>query len=176
MAAAPIRRVRNPYGVGVEMNDDRPPASGERDWIAMTSHALPTELATTWASEPGCGAIVSFSGTVRDHSPGRADVTALEYEAYPEQAVPRLVAVAAGARRQWPMIGRLVLLHRLGRLTVGQVSVVVVVSTPHRAEAFAAAEYCIDTLKRTVPIWKRETWGDGTDWSACDHAIEDVAP
>jgi len=141
----------------------------------MTDQELPTGLAHAWVSEPGCGAIVSFAGAVRDHSPGRVDVTALEYETYPEYAVPRLVDVAAGARRQWPMIGRLVLLHRLGRLTVGQLSVLVVVSTPHRGEAFAAAEYCIDTLKRTVPIWKRESWAGGTDWSACHHDIEDVA-
>lgn len=174
-AVAPTRRARNPYGVGVDMISGQPPAAGQRDWIAVTSEELPAELARTWASEPGCGAIVSFSGTVRDHSPGRADVTALEYEVYPEYAIPRLADVAAGARRQWPMIGRLALLHRMGRLTVGQVSVVAVVSTPHRGEAFAAAEYCVDTLKRTVPIWKRETWAGGTDWSECDHGIEDVA-
>ena len=154
----------------------QPPAVGERDWIAVTSQELPAELAQAWASEPACGAIVTFSGTVRDHSPGRAQVTSLEYEVYPDHAIPRLAEVAAGARRHWPAIGRLALLHRSGRLTVGQVSVVVVVSTPHRAEAFAAAEYCIDTLKRTVPIWKRETWAGGTDWSACAHDIEDVAP
>jgi molybdopterin synthase catalytic subunit len=72
------------------------------------------------------------------------------------------------------MVGRLVLLHRVGHLQVGEISVVVVVSTPHRGEAFAAAEYCIDTLKHSVPIWKRETWVGGTDWSVCVHDIEDV--
>ena len=59
------------------------------------------------------------------------------------------------------------LLHRVGRLEVGEVAVVVVASTPHRAEAFAAAQFCIDTLKHTVPIWKRETWEGGSDWSVC---------
>ena len=102
---------------------------------------------------------------MRDFSEGRPGVTALEYEVYPEQAIPRLRQVADAARRQWPMIGRLVLLHRIGRLEVGEISVVVVASTPHRAEAFEAARYCIDTLKHTVPIWKRETWAGGTDWS-----------
>lgn len=72
------------------------------------------------------------------------------------------------------MIGRIALLHRSGRLAVGEVSVVVVVSTPHRGEAFDAAEYCIDTLKRTVPVWKRETWSGGSDWSDCAHEIEEV--
>ncbi len=65
-------------------------------------------------------------------------------------------------------------MHRIGSLIVGDVSVVVVASTPHREEAFAAARYCIDTLKRTVPIWKRETWAGGSDWSVCSHPIEDV--
>ena len=82
--------------------------------------------------------------------------------------------MAAAARRRWPAVGRLALLHRVGLLAVGDVSVVVVASTPHRAEAFDAARYCIDTLKRTVPIWKRETWAGGTDWSQCAHDIEDV--
>jgi molybdopterin synthase catalytic subunit len=75
--------------------------------------------------------------------------------------------VAATARTRWPQIGRLALLHRVGRLEVGEVAVVVAASTPHRAEAFAAAQFCIDTLKHTVPIWKRETWEGGCDWSLC---------
>jgi molybdopterin synthase catalytic subunit len=101
-------------------------------------------------------------------------VTGLEYEIYPEQAVPRLGRIAAEARNRWPVLGRLALLHRVGVLAVGEVSVVVVASTPHRAEAFDAARYCIDSLKRSVPIWKRETWEDGTDWSLCSHDIEDI--
>ncbi len=145
-----------------------------QDWIAVTERALPVDRALAWATEPGCGAIVTFCGTVRDHSPGRRSVTSLEYEVYPEHAIPRLEEVAASARSRWPMIGRLALLHRSGRLVVGEVSVVVAVSTPHRAEAFDSAEYCIDTLKHTVPVWKRETWAGGTDWSWCAHEIEDV--
>ena len=147
----------------------------ERDWIAVSEQVLPTERAMTWVSEPASGAIVCFCGTVRDHSPGRESVTSLDYEVHPDHAVPRLAEVATSARHRWPMIGRLALLHRSGPLAVGEVSVVVVVATPHRAEAFDAAEYCIDTLKRTVPIWKRETWSGGTDWSACTQAIEDVS-
>jgi molybdopterin synthase catalytic subunit len=152
-----------------------PPEAGERSWIAVSEQVLPTEQAMAWASEPATGAIVCFCGTVRDHSPGRESVTSLEYEVHPDRAVPRLAEVATSARRRWPAIGRLALLHRSGLLAVGEVSVVVVVATPHRAEAFDAAEYCIDTLKRTVPIWKRETWSGGTDWSACTQAIEDVS-
>jgi len=139
------------------------------DWTAISEGELPVDAAWKWAGVAECGGIVTFCGTVRDHSAGRAGVTSLEYEAYEEHVVPRLAAVAASARTRWPEIGRLALLHRVGRLEVGEVAVVVVASTPHRAEAFAAAEFCIDTLKQTVPIWKRETWEGGSDWSVCAH-------
>jgi molybdopterin synthase catalytic subunit len=144
-------------------------------WITVTERSVAVDEVLTWVSRPNCGAIVSFVGMVRDHSDGRPSVTSLEYEIYPEQAVARLGDVADSAREQWPMIGRLALLHRAGLLAVGEVSVVVAVSTPHRGEAFDAGEYCIDTLKRTVPIWKRETWAEGADWSECVHEIEDVS-
>ncbi len=140
----------------------------------MTARTLAVDEVLAWVARPGCGAIVSFAGTVRDHSEGRPSVTSLEYEVYPEQAVVRLAEVATSARGKWPGVGRLALHHRVGRLHVGDVSVVVAVSTPHRGEAFDVAEHCIDTLKRTVPVWKRETWAGGTDWSACTHEIEDV--
>jgi molybdopterin synthase catalytic subunit len=158
-----------------EGEEARPPRSpGRQDWIALSDAPLPVQHALEWVSRPDCGGIVIFCGTVRDFSDGRPGVTALDYEVYPEQAVPRLDHVAAAARRQWPMIGRLVLLHRVGHLEVGEVSVVVAASTPHRDEAFDAARYCIDTLKHTVPIWKRETWAGGVDWSVCAHEAEDV--
>jgi len=153
----------------------RPPLEpAVRDWIAISDQPLPADLAQAWASQPDCGGIVSFCGTVRDHSDGRPDVTGLEYEVYPEQAVPRLEQVAATARHRWPMTGRLVLLHRIGQLAVGEVSVVVVASTPHRAEAFDVARFCIDTLKHTVPLWKKETWSGGSDWTVCDHDSQDI--
>jgi molybdopterin synthase catalytic subunit len=131
------------------------------------------DLAVKWAVLPHCGGSVTFCGTVRDHSEGHPGVTYLEYEAYLEQVVPRLTEVATTARSRWPDIGRLVLLHRIGRLEVGEVSVVVVTSTPHRAGAFASAQYCIDTLKQTVPIWKRETWAGGSDWTVCTNETAD---
>ena len=144
------------------------------DWTGLTADPLPLAEATTWAVLPGCGAVVTFAGTVRDHAEGRAGVTALEYEAYEEQVGPRLSAIAAEARRRWPAIGRVALLHRVGRLDLADVSVVVAVSTPHRPEAFDAARWCIDTLKATVPIWKRETWEGGTGWASCATEISDV--
>ena len=143
------------------------------DWIGVSESPLPVEQALTWASLPRCGGIVTFCGTVRDHSEGRPGVTLLEYEAYLEQVIPRLTKVADEARNRWSEIGRLVLLHRVGKLEVGDVSVVVVTSTPHRGEAFASAEFCIDTLKHTVPIWKHETWVGGSDWSVCSRENTD---
>lgn len=134
--------------------------------MGLSAGPLPVGDALAWAQRPSCGGVVLFSGDVRDSSPGREGVTSLTYEAYDEEVEPRLASIAADARQRWPDLGRLVLLHRTGQLSVGECSVVVVASAPHRAEAFAAARYCIDTLKHTVPIWKLETWDGGEDWSA----------
>jgi molybdopterin synthase catalytic subunit len=139
------------------------PARGE-DWFALTPERLPVETALSWAVRDDCGAVVTFSGTVRDHAEGRVGVDSLDYEAYDSQVVPRLAAIAAETRRQWPATGRVALFHRTGHLEVGETSVVVVVSAPHRGEAFAAARFAIDTLKSTVPIWKKENWPGGSAW------------
>lgn len=116
---------------------------------------------------------MSFAGTVRDHAEGRPGVSLLEYEAYEHEVEPRLAALATQARHRWPMLGALVLLHRVGPLAVEEVAVLVVVSAPHREEAFEAARWCIDTLKATVPIWKRETWQGGVDWGTCATVLAD---
>jgi molybdopterin synthase catalytic subunit len=148
----------------------RPPAYGD-DWIGLSHGALPVEAAYAWAVRPECGAVVSFVGTVRDHAEGRSDVTAIEYEAYTEQVEPRLAEVAAQTRRRWQGLGRLVLLHRVGRLLVTEASVVVVASAPHRGEAFDAARFAIDAVKTTVPIWKAEHWAGGVDWGTDAHEV-----
>jgi molybdopterin synthase catalytic subunit len=152
----------------------RPPATGD-DWTGLTADALPVADVAAWVVLPHCGAFVLFAGTVRDHAEGRAGVTSLDYEAYAEQAGARLAAVAEEARRRWPAIGRVALLHRTGELAVSEVSVVVAVSTPHRAEAFEAGRWCIDTVKSTVPVWKRETWDGGADWGTGALDVEEVA-
>jgi molybdopterin synthase catalytic subunit len=144
------------------------------DWVALTVDALPVDEATAWAAVPSTGAVVTFCGVVRDHSDGRARVVGLTYEAYEEVAVRRLTEVAAETRRRWPAVERLALLHRVGDLALGDVSVVVVASSAHRGEAFDAARFAIDTLKETVPIWKREQWSDGSDWGADAHPIRPV--
>ena len=143
----------------------------EVEWIGTTPDVLPVAEATAWATRPDCGAVVTFCGTVRDHSEGRPGVTSLEYELYEAYAVPTMEKVARTARSRYPDLGRIALIHRTGPLAVEEVSVVVVVSAPHRGEAFEAARLCIDMIKETVPVWKRETWSGGSDWSVCSHEI-----
>ncbi len=130
--------------------------------------------AVTWVTRPDCGAIVVFAGTVRDHAEGRPGVTELEYEAYAAQVEPRLTAIAHQAQSRWPGVGRLVLWHRTGNLAVTECSVIVAASAGHRGDAFDAARFSIDTLKSTVPIWKRERWAGGDDWGQDAHDIAEI--
>ena len=110
-----------------------------------------------------CGAVVLFLGTVRDLTGDRVTV-ALDYEAYPGMAEKMLAEIEAETRERWP-VGEIILEHRLGHLEVGDISVAVAVSCPHRAQAFEACRYAIDRLKELVPIWKKENWADGsTEW------------
>jgi len=143
-------------------------------WTALHDGPLPVEAASAWAVLPSCGAVVTFNGTARDHSVGREGVSRLEYEAYESQVVPRLDEIAAAARQRWPELGRIALLHRMGVVPITESAVVVAVSSPHRADAFEAARYCIDTLKETVPIWKREDWSEGSSWGLEPQHITDV--
>ena len=150
----------------------RPPSEGD-DWFAVTGEPLPVGAAADWAVRPDCGAVVLFSGTARNHAGDRAGVERLTYEAYEEQAIPRLAAVATELRIRWPMVGRVALLHRTGELAIGESAVVVVVSSPHRPEAFAAARFAIDAIKASVPIWKRESWDGGESWGLeAQHLVE----
>ena len=112
----------------------------------------PIDLAALQSPAPSDGALCLFVGVVRDTHQGRA-VSRLEYEAYEEMALTELQAVESEARRRWP-VGDIRIVHRLGRLEIGEASVAVAVVSPHRAEAFDACRYAIDTLKKTVPIWK----------------------
>jgi molybdopterin synthase catalytic subunit len=150
-----------------------PPETSDT-WTALTDSTVPVDEASAWAVLPRCGAVVTFSGTARDHSVGRADVSRLEYEAYEEQVVPRLDEIAATARSRWSDLGRIVLIHRVGVVPVTESAVVVAVSSPHRDHAFEAAKFCIDTLKQTVPIWKREDWSEGSSWGLEPQHITDV--
>ena len=152
-----------------------PPDHGDT-WVGLSTEPLPVEEASRWAVREDCGAVVLFSGTARDHAAGRPGVWQLEYEAYESQVVPRLEAIVASMRERWPTLGRAVLLHRTGLLAVGESAVVVAVSSPHRAEAFEAARFGIDTLKHSVPIWKRESWDGGESWGLEAQHVSEVSP
>ena len=143
--------------------DVRRPDTGD-DWLGLTHAELPVGDVYQWCVRPDCGAVVLFSGTVRDHAEGRTDVVQLEYEAYDEMVVPKLAEIAAEARARWSDVGRIALIHRVGVLGLGESSVVAAVSAPHRPEAFAAARFAIDALKVSVPVWKREIWEGGSGW------------
>lgn len=151
----------------------QPPASGA-DWFLISDQPLAVGAAYEWAVRPDCGAVVLFSGTVRNHADGRDGVETLEYEAYESAALERFGAIAAEARMRWPGIGRIALWHRVGVLQLGESAVIAAVSAPHRPEAFAAARFAIDTLKAAAPIWKHETWRGGADWGTGAVDIADV--
>jgi molybdopterin synthase catalytic subunit len=133
------------------------------DMIRLTTDVIDYAALTEQVRRPDCGGVVLFLGTVRDLTDGRVTV-ALDYEAYPAMAEKKLAEIEQATRRRWP-VGEIVLVHRLGRLDVGEVSVAAAVSCPHRAEAFEACRFVIDRLKELVPIWKKENWSDGsTEW------------
>lgn len=117
---------------------------------------------------PECGAVVVFAGVVRNHSRGRT-VLYLEYESYEPMATKQMEQIAAQAARRWA--ARVAMVHRLGRIEVGETSVIVAIATPHRQQAFEACRWCIDTLKEQVPIWKKEVCPDGTYWIEGDEAV-----
>src|SRR4051794_33520625 len=141
----------------------QPPPSGDV-WLGLSGDTLPVTAAADWVVRPDCGAVVLFSGTARDHAPGRPEVELLEYEAYDEQVEPRLQAIVDEIRARWSTVGRIAMIHRTGVVPVTESAVVVAVSAPHRDEAFAAARFGIDAVKASVPIWKHETWAEGEAW------------
>jgi molybdopterin synthase catalytic subunit len=122
--------------------------------VFVTSEPLSVDSALAAVADPGAGGTCVFLGTVRDHSSGGA-VTGLAYEAWEEQAVRRLAELGDELFERWPLC-KAAFLHRFGELAVGEVSVVVACSAPHRAEAFEACRHGIEQLKRDVPIWKKE--------------------
>lgn len=146
------------------------------EWVGLSSEPLPVAEAIAWTQTPDCGGQVLFTGTVRDHAQGREGVQWLEYEAYTEQVEPRLQALCDELRARWSSLGRIVLLHRIGRLQLCEVAVVVAVGSPHRPEAFEAARFAIDALKATVPIWKKESWEGGESWGLGAEDVAEVGP
>jgi len=130
--------------------------------IEMTDGPIPIDRLLGEVADPRAGAVVLFVGIVRDNARGRR-VDHLVYEAYEALARREMEKIAATITSRWPVI-RVAMVHRTGPLEVGEASVAVSVSAPHRAEAFEAARFAIDTLKMTVPIWKKEIWEGGEAW------------
>ena len=116
------------------------------------------------------GAVIVFRGVARRQSRGR-EVVHLEYEAYPEMAEKVMAQIGEEMKSRWP-ITSVAIVHRTGLLEIGQASVVIAVSAPHRGEAFAASQYAIDRLKQVVPIWKKEVWSDGSQWIGWENQQE----
>jgi molybdopterin converting factor subunit 1 len=143
-------------------------AHGSGVLFELTSRPLDARRMETAVAHKGAGAICTFTGVVRDSSRGRS-VTHLEYEAYAEMATAQMRKIAEEIGEKWPE-ARVAMAHRTGRLEIGEPSVVVSVSSPHRAEAIAACKWGIDRLKESVPIWKKEHAADGTYWIEGDEA------
>ncbi len=127
--------------------------------IRLTDEPIALADVLTEVQSDAAGAILLFLGTTRESTAGRA-TESLDYECYPEMARAKMADLESEARLRWALSG-CAIVHRLGHLEIGEASVVIAVSAPHRDAAFAAGQWLIDTLKQVVPIWKRENWADG---------------
>ena len=131
--------------------------------IELTEQPIDTQEVLRQVSSTDAGAVVLFLGTTREFTRGRRTLS-LNYECYAEMAKNKLAELDAQARRRWPVVATAIV-HRVGHLQLGEASVAIAVSSPHRQDAFEAGQWLIDTLKEVVPIWKQENWADGTtEW------------
>jgi molybdopterin synthase catalytic subunit len=133
------------------------------DMYKIVEQPLSPDAVAEAVGDPGAGGIVVFSGVVRNEKDGRA-VKYLEYEAHGPMAEAKMREIGEQVRRRWPSVKAVTMLHRVGRLEIGESSVLIAVSAAHRMEAFEACHYAIDTLKKTVPVWKKEHFEDGEVW------------
>jgi molybdopterin synthase catalytic subunit len=142
-----------------------PPVSGGTagDTYRVVDTPLQPDAVAAWVADPGAGGVVIFAGVVRNETAGRS-VKFLEYEAHRPMAEAKMREIGETLRARWPGIRRVAMLHRVGRLEIGEASVLIAVSAAHRHEAFEACRHAIDTLKHTVPIWKKEFFEDGEVW------------
>ncbi len=143
-----------------------PPVSGGgagADIYRVVTEPLSPDAIAAEVDDPGAGGIVIFSGVVRNETGGRP-VKFLEYEAHAPMAEVKMREIGEAARVRWPGVKRVAMLHRIGRLEIGEASVLIAVAAAHRGDAFEACRYAIDTLKRTVPVLKKEHFEDGEVW------------
>jgi MoaE-MoaD fusion protein len=167
-AAAAVNQQFAEWGAALAAGDEvafLPPVSGgeERDRLELVRAPIPTSEIAASLKAPANGAQVVFEGIVRNHSGGRATLY-LEYEAYDKMALAGMRAIVAEMRKRFP-VDRAAMVHRLGRIEIGETAVLVIVSSAHRAAAFEACRFGIDELKRRVPIWKKEYFADGAVWA-----------
>ena len=133
--------------------------------VDLTNDTIDSAAILAGVTSPAAGAVVLFLGTTREMTNGRR-TESLDYECYPEMARAKLAELEREARRRWPIV-ECCIVHRVGHVPLGEASVAIAVSTPHRRDAFAAGQWLIDELKQVVPIWKEENWADGTsEWVA----------
>ena len=133
----------------------------QNDWLEITPEPLPVQRVIESVQSERAGGIDVFLGTTRSETNADRTLIALDYEAYAAMAQQQLADLASRARQQWPIV-KLAILHRTGRVALGEPSVIIAVSTPHRNEAFEACRWIIDTLKKELAVWKKEVWSDGT--------------
>ena len=141
---------------------------GKVKLFEVTTHELSVDEVVGRLSDPANGAVIAFVGVVRNETDGR-NVLYLEYEAYPEMAEPTLQQIGDEIRQRWKSVRGVTIVHRVGRLGIGETSVVIAICAGHRPEVFDAVRYAIDRLKEIVPIWKKEVWTDGSEWRS-EHA------
>jgi molybdopterin synthase catalytic subunit len=134
-----------------------------RRLFEITTEPLSVDDVVARLVHPSVGAVTTFAGVVRGQTGGR-ETQHLIYEAYPEMAEEQLRRIGDEIHRRWPDIREIAIVHRIGRLEIGETVVVIAVSSPHREETFDAVHYAIDRLKEIVPIWKKEVWIDGEAW------------
>jgi molybdopterin synthase catalytic subunit len=131
--------------------------------IELTNEPIDATLVLSRAQSNLAGAVVLFLGTTREFTCGK-QTASLDYECYPEMATRKLQQLEAEAREKWELVG-VAIVHRLGHLELGEASIAIAVSSPHRQASFEAGKWLIDTIKEVVPIWKKENWSDGsTEW------------
>ena len=128
--------------------------------VELTTDEIDTTALLSHVRSKQAGAVVLFMGTVREITEG-CRTASLDYECYPEMAERKLKELETEVRRRWPIV-QCAIVHRLGHLEVGEASVAIAVSSPHRQQAFQAGTWMIDSIKQVVPIWKRDNWADGT--------------
>lgn len=174
MVNAAYADAATPLAEGDELAFIPPVAGGapQTPRFAVTEAALDLGAVAAAVAAPDAGAVVTFTGTVRNHARGRA-VRWLDYEAYAAGCLPIFAQIADEMRARWP-VGAVAIHHRVGHLAVGEASVAIAVASAHRQAAFAACEYAIDRLKQLAPIWKKEAYADGEVWIGAESAYQSL--